>query len=217
MEQYIIISPASETEKKAGKYRLIKSTETVPPGSTKLFGPADLDACIQWINDNTESTSKWFWVSVAQYALIFLVTIAFVGVIVIGAISVYGVKITPATVNTDDGARILITFLIAVATVAIAILATLTAMIIREYKERFAAAKEVLTLLVGILGTIVGFYFGTASQSPNNTKPPANIEKPADTGTTPTNSPTPGNASGTPVNRPTGNTPANTANSLGNR
>jgi hypothetical protein len=54
-----------------------------------------------------------------------------------------------------------------VGTIGLALLATLTAMIIRDFKERFALAKDVLTLLIGILGTIVGFYFGSAKQNPS--------------------------------------------------
>jgi predicted permease len=68
--------------------------------------------------------------------------------------------------TADDSARVFITFMIAVATVAIAFFAMLIAMMLREYEKRFALAKEVLTILVGILGTIVGFYFGTAKITP---------------------------------------------------
>src|SRR5262249_8941369 len=32
-------------------------------------------------------------------------------------------------------------------------------------EKRFALGKEVLTILIGVLGTIVGFYFGTAVNS----------------------------------------------------
>ena len=31
-------------------------------------------------------------------------------------------------------------------------------------KERFDRGKEVLSLLIGIFGTIIGFYFGSATQ-----------------------------------------------------
>ena len=65
-------------------------------------------------------------------------------------------------------ARGLITFLIAVATVSIAIIIALFAVLSSDStvaKERFPMAKEVLTLLIGILGTILGFYFGSADKS----------------------------------------------------
>jgi hypothetical protein len=61
-------------------------------------------------------------------------------------------------------ARGVITFLVAVATIAIAI--SLAISISLGGKEsngagkHFTQAKEVLTMMVGILGTIVGFYFG---------------------------------------------------------
>jgi hypothetical protein len=64
-------------------------------------------------------------------------------------------------------ARGLITFLIAIATVAIALILALYAFTgdSGEFKERFAMGKEVLTILIGVLGTIVGFYFGSAKQA----------------------------------------------------
>lgn len=67
----------------------------------------------------------------------------------------------------DEFARGLITFLIAVATVAIAIilaLSTITTGGDEDAKERFARGKEILTILIGVLGTIVGFYFGSTRE-----------------------------------------------------
>jgi hypothetical protein len=70
-------------------------------------------------------------------------------------------------------ARGLITFLIAVATVGIAL--TLTIFIVAtddtDPKNKFALGKEVLTALIGVLGTIVGFYFGASKESGLHTAP----------------------------------------------
>ena len=62
-----------------------------------------------------------------------------------------------------EHARGLITFILTVGTISIAILVTLGALMGRdeEAKERFYRAKEILTILIGVLGTIVGFYFGS--------------------------------------------------------
>jgi hypothetical protein len=69
----------------------------------------------------------------------------------------------------NGSARGLITFLIAFVTVSIAIVLTLYVAVSdlakEEVKERFSMGKEVFTALVGILGTIVGFYFGAAKET----------------------------------------------------
>ena len=181
MEQYIVIAQLiANARSKYENHRVLKIdnqnpiASQIPRDFEKLFGPAGLDDCVRYVKEIGQP--NWFALTVFQYLLIGVVTLAFVGVVIFGA---YKLQVFSTDVNliksADDGARILITFLVAVATVAIAFLAILTAMVIREYKERFALAKEVLTLLVGILGTIVGFYFGTAGNSIQNTNANANI------------------------------------------
>jgi len=60
-------------------------------------------------------------------------------------------------------ARGLITFILAIGTMTIALLVTIGALMGRdkEAKDRFYRAKEILTILIGIMGTIVGYYYGT--------------------------------------------------------
>lgn len=191
MEPYIVIAKKLST----GKYedlRILKydAATVIPTGFEKIVGPATLDDCVRYIKDS--AGPNWFGLTVAQYLLIGVVTLTFVVVVVIGATKLYSLqpeKIAGPT--TDDGARVFITFVIAVATVAIAFLAILSAMLLREYEKRFALAKEVLTILVGILGTIVGFYFGTAKITPG-----ANTN---------TNSNTTAPSNGTPANNSNGN------------
>ena len=65
-------------------------------------------------------------------------------------------------------ARGLITFLVAFAAILIAIILTLYAVLSgsdEHQEERFNRGKEVLTIFIGVLGTIVGFYFGSAPAS----------------------------------------------------
>src|SRR4051794_37933441 len=68
-----------------------------------------------------------------------------------------------------ETARGLITFLVAVSTVGIALIFIVwvasTALSDTGVKDRSAFNKEVLTSLIGIFGTIVGFYFGATQLS----------------------------------------------------
>ncbi|HRW10478.1 MAG TPA: hypothetical protein P5121_35480, partial [Caldilineaceae bacterium] len=62
-------------------------------------------------------------------------------------------------------ARGLITFIVAFAAVSIAVILTLYAVLgdnDKQQEDRFNRGKEVLTIFIGVLGTIVGFYFGSA-------------------------------------------------------
>lgn len=87
----------------------------------------------------------------------------------IGAFVFIGAQISGKTnilvaIASVEVARGLITFLIAFITIVIALILAVTPFTSKEqdYKERFALSKEVLTTLIGVLGTIVGFYFGSA-------------------------------------------------------
>lgn len=65
-------------------------------------------------------------------------------------------------------ARGLITFIISVGTIGLAFFLAYQAFAVRDgtADETFRRAREVFTGLMGVLGTIVGFYFGAAEKSP---------------------------------------------------
>jgi hypothetical protein len=65
-------------------------------------------------------------------------------------------------------ARGLITFLITFTTVGIAIILTISTIFTSggdDADKRFDKGKQVLSVLIGLLGTIVGFYFGSSTDS----------------------------------------------------
>ena len=94
------------------------------------------------------------------------IAMCIVGIITIAAIAaiIYSGNLSSIGDGGSNVARGLITFLVAIVTVAIAIILTLSAVMSssKDYKERFALGKEILTIFIGVLGTIVGFYFGSA-------------------------------------------------------
>ena len=67
-----------------------------------------------------------------------------------------------------EAARGLITFLFAVTTVGIAVVVVLAVLLgsgtNEELAERFQRGKDVLTILIGVFGAILGFYFGSEAQ-----------------------------------------------------
>jgi hypothetical protein len=100
----------------------------------------------------------------------------FFAAIGLGVLYFLGISIArPGTLQAlrdIETARGLITFLVVVGTVAMAIILSLAAILMSrdEYKERFGAGKEVLTIMIGVLGTIVGFYFGTSAKDSSTTR-----------------------------------------------
>jgi hypothetical protein len=105
---------------------------------------------------------RFFWLTVGQYTLLFIVTIIFVGVLAFGIKDIERLKDIEIAMG-------LITFLVAVATIAVATIMVITAIISgKDFDKRFALGKEVLTLMIGVLGTIIGFYFGAAKPGQAN-------------------------------------------------
>jgi hypothetical protein len=84
----------------------------------------------------------------------------------LGAAIVWGL-FTPHSIVRDLGnadlARGVITFIFAIGTIGIALLVTLGALIGDHTDQQLGRGKEVLTVLIGVFGTILGFYFGAAN------------------------------------------------------
>lgn len=75
------------------------------------------------------------------------------------------------SISSTPSARGLITFLIAVVTVTIALILVLATVVSDspDREKRFLHGKEILTALIGVLGTIVGFYFGNTGNGSGKT------------------------------------------------
>ncbi len=78
-----------------------------------------------------------------------------------------------SSMANSEFARGLITYLFAVVTIGTAVVlvvSVLTSEVTQQTKERFDRGKEVLSLLLGVFGTIVGFYFGSEIGSAGHTE-----------------------------------------------
>lgn len=144
-----------------GVYRLLVAHErfntraaTVTLAGADLNVPVHLSTMDEDRTDSRRST-LFGWLTVAQYAFLAAVGLIFV-------ILLYrnlGVQRDLADAATARG---MITFVVSLVTVAIGLILVLAAFLGggKDIEKRFAFGKDVFTILVGVLGTIMGFYYG---------------------------------------------------------
>jgi len=119
---------------------------------------------------------KWWENTSSIFSILGAITLATL-IIIFGSSSIH--SNSPGIfeqLSQIDTARGVITFLIAFTTVGIAIILALSTVVLAdspENEKRFDRGKQVLTVLIGVLGTIVGFYFASGNKSSGEGSKPA--------------------------------------------
>ena len=135
------------------------------------------------------------------------IALVFAGLI-IAAFLLYGVfnGAFVSSLSNASVARGLVTFLFAFATTSVIVVVTIGVLWVPrdEIEVRFSKAKDIMTILISVLGTILGFYFGQA-QSQNAERPTPTVAAAASTNA----KPGPAGGEGPPPTAPAG--PSGTA------
>jgi hypothetical protein len=132
-------------------------TRTIPVAGTDVpqGSKVDLDISIG------SRAQKW-WENTSSFIFSILGITTLLALLTVLAVSVFWPNGPLKQLGTFEISRGLITFLIAFTTVGIAIILTISTVVLQDSPEndkRFDRGKQVLTVLIGVLGTIVGFYF----------------------------------------------------------
>lgn len=163
----------------AGKYRLVVVHEgfNTMAASVQHAENADSNArIVMRVVDEAGATSgKGFFriLTGLQYVFLFALAVVF-------AVVLYkGVAGSDLNLGDTNAARGMITFVVSVVTVAIALILVMSAAFLsgsKDLDKRFAFGKDVFTILVGVLGTVMGFYYGQAASA--NTQNNRGAEQP---------------------------------------
>jgi hypothetical protein len=127
----------------------------------------------RWQADRAQPAESWLGWLTSHLGTVFL---GLFGVVVAVAI-VYGLFINHDFLKlmaNNSQARGLITFLFALSTIAIILLVAVATfwMPKEDVETRFEKAKDLLTIIIGVLGTILGFYFGSLATPDGQATPP---------------------------------------------
>jgi hypothetical protein len=156
----------------AGKYRLVVVHEglntTAMVVQHEEAAESNVRVVLKVVEEAGARSGKGFFriLTAVQYVFLFLIAAVF-------AVVLYqGIAGSNLDLGDTNAARGMITFVVSVVTVAIALILVMSSAFLsgsKDLDKRFAFGKDVFTILVGVLGTVMGFYYGqTASANPAN-------------------------------------------------
>ena len=154
---YTLIAVQKELDRMAQKSVTIKENQDATDIQLKIN--------VELPDSDTEG-GRYVVLKYIQY--IFLMIVGLIYFWMIG----WGVRdLTVTKLMNLESARGVITYFVAVTTIAMAAMLMLAAIMTggKDLDKRFALGKEILTLLIGVLGTIIGFYYGSTIKSTNET------------------------------------------------
>lgn len=119
-----------------------------------------------WRGYAPDLAGRGFWATIAGWVSnVYFWAVLLGGGIIFGLFAFALDRTMLVELAKPEQARGLITFLFAVATVGIALVIVLAVFLSTGTKEdvaeRFRMGKDILAVLIGVFGTIIGFYFGT--------------------------------------------------------
>jgi hypothetical protein len=132
-------------------------TRTIPVAGTQVPQGSKVDVDI-----SVGSRRQKWWENTSSFIFSVLGIITLLTLLAVLAVSLFTHNGPLEELGNLEIARGLITFLIAFTTVGIALILTISTVVAQDSPEndkRFDRGKQVLTTLIGVLGTIVGFYF----------------------------------------------------------
>lgn len=132
-------------------------TRTIPLAGTQVPQGSKVDVDI-----SVGSRRQKWWENTSSFIFSVLGIITLLTLLAVLAVSLFTHNGPLEELGNLEIARGLITFLIAFTTVGIALILTISTVVVQDSPEndkRFDRGKQVLTTLIGVLGTIVGFYF----------------------------------------------------------
>jgi hypothetical protein len=107
--------------------------------------------------------TRW-WENTSSFIFSILGIVTLLALLAVLVVSVFTHNGPLEELGKFEIARGLITFLIAFTTVGIALILAISTVVLQDSPEndkRFDRGKQILTVLIGVLGTIVGFYFAS--------------------------------------------------------